>query len=287
MNLTLYAMKKQLLGIVILLFFGACSPGVAPPIGTEIASSEYTHGKVVWYDLASPNPESSAVFYEKVFGWKVVPYGEGNKMVWIFQNEGKPIGLMADYKSKNNTGEWIGAISVEDVANTAEKAKNMGATVLQNPVAIENFGSVSFIEDTQGAHVSFIKMAKGDPAAGLPSINSFLGLELWSNDPNDSKAFYSGVVGFSAEPFASVSPDYQMMKMDGRNCIGLLPNPAEGIRSHFIPYVRVADVKATIEKARVAGAQILIEPSAEIRGGSAGLFLDPTGAPVAVQVYNP
>jgi predicted enzyme related to lactoylglutathione lyase len=280
-------MKKLLIGIGLLLGLGSCTPGVAPPIGSEIAGTEYTHGKVVWYDLASPNPELSASFYSTVFGWKVIPYGEGSKMVWVFENEGKPVGLMANYKSKNNSGEWIGAISVDDVASATEMAKSMGAAVLRNPVAVENLGSVSFIEDAQGAHISFIKMANGDPEAGLASINSFLGMELWSNDPNDSKAFYSDIVGFSAEPLPSVSPNYQMMKKDGRNCIGLLPNPAQGVRSHFIPYVRVADVKATIEKARNAGAQILIEPSSEIRGGTAGLFLDPTGAPVAVQLYNP
>jgi len=280
-------MKKLLIGLGIVLFLGSCTPGVAPPIRTEINETEYTHGKVVWYDLASPNPELSATFYSAVFGWNAIPYGEGSKMVWVFQNEGKPIGLMANYKSKNNTGEWIGAISVNDVATSTERAKSMGASVLRNPVTVENLGSVSFIEDAQGAHVSFIKMTYGDPLAGLASINSFLGMELWSNDPDDSKSFYSGIVGFSAEPFQSVSPNYQMMKKDGRNCFGLLPNPAQGIRSHFIPYVRVADVKATIEKARNAGAEILIEPSSEIRGGTAGLFLDPTGAPIAVQVYNP
>jgi len=280
-------MKQLLLGLIAILLFDACTPAVVPPIGSEIAGNEHTHGKVVWYDLASPNPAQSATFYEAVFGWKAIPYGEGSKMVWVFQNEGKPVGLLAKYNSKNNSGEWIGSISVADVSGTTEKAKSMGAKVIRNPTEVENLGSVSFIEDGQGAHVSFINLSNGDPMAGLPALNSFLGLELWSNDPDDSKAFYGGVVGFNAEAVPTVSPNYMMMKKDGRNCIGLLKNPAEGIRSHFIPYVRVADVKATIEKARKAGAQILIEPSPEIRGGTAGLFLDPTGAPVAVQVYNP
>lgn len=280
-------MKKIILGLSLIIGLAACSAGVSPPIDSEISSSGYTHGEVVWMDLASPDPEISADFYESVFGWTTTPYGEGSKKVWIFENEGVPVGLMADYSSKNNSGEWIGSISVPDVGSATEKAKSMGAAVLQNPVAVENLGDISFIEDAQGAHISFIKLTEGDPKAGLAIHNSFLGLELWSTNPQQSIDFYSGIVGYTGQKAEAMKIDYTMLQINGQNCIGVMKNLVDNVRSHFVPYVRVADVNATVEKAKAAGAQILIAPSPEIRGGTSALFLDPTGAPLAIQVYNP
>ncbi|MFC3880446.1 VOC family protein [Algoriphagus namhaensis] len=280
-------MKKLLLMLAISVVGFACTPGVSPPIESEISTSSYTHGKVVWHDLASPDPESSAQFYETVFGWTTVPYGEGNRQVWIFKNGDQPLALMAKYQTKSGTGEWIGSISVPDVSAAVAKAKSRGAAVLETPTDTENLGTIAFIQDLQGANISFIKFANGDPEAGLAKINSFLGLELWSNNPKESIGFYSDLIGYSTAKMDGMGIDYTMLQMDGKNCASVMQNPVENVRSHWVPYIRVNDVNDVVAKAKAAGATILIEPSPEIRGGTAALFLDPTGAPVAVQVYNP
>lgn len=280
-------MKKIFLALAIASFGLACTPGVSPPIASEISTTAYTHGKVVWHDLASPEPDQSAKFYEAVFGWTTVPYGEGSRKVWVFQNEGEPVGLMAEYKTKTGTGEWIGSISVPDVGATVEMAKNKGAVVLENPTVSESLGTISFLQDAQGAIISFVKFTNGDPKPGLAKMNSFLGLELWSDNPAASIQFYTDVVGYSTEKISGMGIDYTMLQKDDRNCASIMKNPVENVRSHWVPYIRVADIDATVSKVKAAGGKVLIEPSPEIRGGTAALFLDPTGAPVAIQVYNP
>lgn len=280
-------MKKILLALAITSIGFACTPGVSPPIESEITTSAYTHGKVVWHNLASPDPEKSAEFYEKVFGWSSTPYGEGNKKVWVFQNEGEPVGLMAEYQTKTGSAEWIGSISVPDVKSAVDNAKSKGATVLENPTVSESLGTISFVQDAQRAVISFIKFTNGDPEPGLAEINSFLGLELWSDNPSASIDFYSELIGYDAKKVDGMGIDYTMLSKDGKNCASIMQNPVENVRSHWVPYIRVADVNAIVAKVKAAGGEMLIEPSAEIRGGTAALFLDPTGAPVAIQVYNP
>lgn len=265
----------------------ACTPGASPPIESEISTSSYTHGKVVWHDLASPDPEASRKFYEEVFGWTTVPFGEGNKQVWVFKNNGEPVGLMAKYQTKNGSGEWIGSISVPDVNAAVAEAKSKGAVVLEAPTETQNLGTIAFIQDLQGAIISFIKFANGDPEAGLASLNSFLGLELWSNNPQGSIDFYTELIGYKTTEMDGLGIDYTMFEMDGKYCASVMKNPVESVRSHWVPYIRVADINDIISKAKAAGANILIEPSPEVRGGTSALFLDPTGAPVAIQVYNP
>ncbi len=279
---------KHLFPIAALLIFSlACTPKVSPPISSEISTTTYTPGKIVWHDLASPDPELSSKFYKSVFDWDAVPFGEGNNKVWIFRKGDMPVALMAYYKSENNSGEWIGAISVPDVEKAALAAKSMGAKILKKPISVEDRGVISFIQDPQGANISLIKLTNGDPASKPAELDTFLGQELWSNEPNNSIDFYSSVLGYTTIQTKDGSIDYTIFKYGDQNCAGMLKNPASNVRSHWVPYIRVADVNMTIEKAKNAGAQVLINPSPEIRNGSVALLLDPTGAPFAVQVYNP
>ncbi len=265
----------------------ACSPSAAPPIESEISTSTYTHGRVVWHDLASPDPEASKSFYESVFGWKAEPYGDGNRQIWVFQKDGEPIALMAKYQTKDGTGEWIGAISVPDVDAAVEKARSLGAVVLEDTRDSESIGTVGFVQDDQGANISFIKFTNGDPEPELGGIDEFLGLELWSKNPESSIKFYSDIVGYKTAKMDGMGIDYTMLQMDGKNCASVMQSPAEATRAHWVPYVRVSDIDATVAKIKAAGGQMLIEQAPEIRGGTAALFIDPTGAPMAIQVYNP
>ena len=75
------------------------------------------------------------------------------------------------------------------------------------------------------------------------------------------------------------------MKNNGKLSSGIITNPVENVRSHWIQYVRVSDVKGTEQKAKNAGAKILIPADSTIRNGTVAVFVDPTGAPIAIQKW--
>ena len=265
----------------------ACTPSEAPPVFDEISTSSHSHGKVVWYNLASPSPDISKNFYETVFGWTTEEYGENNKRIWIFRNNNKPVGLMAHYKSDKNTGEWIGSISVDNIYDVSAMAKSMNAKILNKPLEIKNQGTFSFIEDPQGANFALIKFKKGDPDTKLSAYNTFLGMELWSNNTVESKKFYTDVIGYNVESKKVGNVDLTIFKKNDLMCAGMQQNPVEGVRSHWMPYIRVSNLQNTFEKAVENGATVLMEPNKNILNGSIAIIMDPTGAPVALQVYNP
>jgi predicted enzyme related to lactoylglutathione lyase len=280
-------MKKILWAVIFSAFLASCSPSAAPPVLTEVSTPGYHPGRVVWYTLASPNPEVAKNFYESVFGWTTIPYGDKNREVWVFQKDQKPIALMARYKSDNNSGEWIGSISAEDVEKASAEARSLGATILAKPVAVANQGMISYVQDPQGAHFSLIRMAEGDPEPNLAQIDSFLGMELWSDDTAQSKDFYTAILDYEIDMRKEGNVDYTVFKRNELNCLGMLQNPVENVRSHWLPYIRVADVHETLAKAQANGATVMLEPRADVRDGSVAIILDPTGAPLALQVYNP
>ena len=51
---------------------------------------------------------------------------------------------------------------------------------------------------------------------------------------------------------------------------------------NWVPYVAVADISKTVEKAEKLGAIVLMAPHKEIREGTSAILLDPTGAVFAV-----
>ena len=66
---------------------------------------------------------------------------------------------------------------------------------------------------------------------------------------------------------------------------GIIQLETEGVRSHWVPYVRVADPEAIAEQVEELGGRVLIPPSVDLRSGSVALIADPGGAPLVVQQW--
>jgi uncharacterized protein len=123
--------------------------------------------------------------------------------------------------------------------------------------------------------------------AYIPPVGSFCWIELATTDQNAAKKFYGSLMSWTATD-SPMGPGqvYTMFALDGRNagaCYTLLPEMrAQGIPSHWMLYVSVADVDETIGKARAAGANILCPATDVMDFGRMAVFQDPTGAHVAI-----
>jgi len=111
--------------------------------------------------------------------------------------------------------------------------------------------------------------------------NGFAHIELNTDDPAKAQKFYKAVFPtwkFNAVPGAG----YWMIDTGSKGDAaggGLSKNPTE---AHWLAYVEDDDVKKTIEKARKAGARIMMEFHDIGEMGTIGIFLDPSGARIGV-----
>jgi predicted enzyme related to lactoylglutathione lyase len=114
-------------------------------------------------------------------------------------------------------------------------------------------------------------------------------MELWTNEMEASLKFYQEMGAYQQEvvqPLSSKAP-YVLLKKDGKYAAGVIKNPVAASRAHWVPYFRVADVKVAMEAVHQNGGKILLAPDPAIRNGSVGIALDPSGAPFALQQYQP
>lgn len=268
-------------------FLHGCSSQQNLPSINYSESKNYDYGQVVWRDLVTPDPKLAADFYLRVFGWTSQQVGSKDHPYWLFKSNGKPVGgmyLLSEGK-KGAGGEWVQYYSVNSLEDVIKSSKKAGGQMIIEPVDIPGRGNVALMSDPQKAYFALIKSSTGDPSVAEPLEFEFLWNELWSNDVEKSGDFYKSIFNSQLEVKKDDDRNYTIIMNNNKPSSGIIKNPVENVRSNWVQYVRVSDVKSIEQKARDAGAYILIPSDSTIRNGTVSVFTDPTGAPIAIQKW--
>jgi len=97
-----------------------------------------------------------------------------------------------------------------------------------------------------------------------PQAHPVIHLELQTDDAAGACVFYASLFGWRAERIVLGAGDYLTLALGDALGGGVIEREAG--RASWLPYVEVADVGETTERARLLGATILLEP----REGPAG-----------------
>jgi len=248
-------------------------------------------GKFVWFELASSDRKKAQAFYGEVLGWKAVDFpfrGTTYEMIFAGETPDTMVGGYVATRSEGERSRWIANVSVEDVDGAASCATANGGKVVAPPHDLPGVGRAATIADPDGAELALFKNATGDPpdAPSLPP-GRFLWNELHTTHPEKAVAFYEKVVGFSHRSVPSPAGPYHILSSGGVDRGGITGYVPPGASPHWLPFVNVDDVDATIERARQLGARIPVEPKNLMDIGRLGILEDPTGAVLAVMKPRP
>jgi predicted enzyme related to lactoylglutathione lyase len=106
----------------------------------------------VHVELNTTDIGAAKTFYGKLFGWKLddVPMGSGSTYTMIGVGEGTGGGMQA-HPVKGAPSGWLAYVTVDDLKASTEKARQLGAKVMQEPIEVMGMGSLSVIIDPTGA----------------------------------------------------------------------------------------------------------------------------------------
>lgn len=110
--------------------------------------------------------------------------------------------------------------------------------------------------------------------------NPFVHVELLTNDVSKAKDFYGKLFDWKLEDIPGM--DYTLIQVGEGTGGGMMKNPAPESPSHWLAYVLVDDVAAATEKAKSLGATICKEVTEVPNIGWFSVFIDPTGAALAL-----
>jgi uncharacterized protein len=278
------------LALAAVLLAGCSSPVVPlPPIAASPTGLS-NPGQIIWHDLATRDLAVSQAFYSQLFGWTFQKIGTGPRQYTLIEHQGKVIGgmfLFDSGESNDPAGEWLVNLSTPDVDAAVLLAEAAGARVIEPARDIPNRGRATFISDDQEALLVLTESSSGDPPTGVVPIGGWLWNELWTHDRAKAEVFYGEVFDYEfSQPADAGNNNYAILSRSGQPLAGLLEIDAPEIRPHWLPFVRVLDVEATVTLAKAMQANVIFEPNPEIRDGKIALLQGPTGEPFVVQSYD-
>jgi hypothetical protein len=139
---------------------------IRDPQGGVVASFQATgdgpmgQGVFVWDELGAGDVGGAERFYGDVFGWTTKDMGADYGGYKIFQrspdDENGVGGLMANPDSSMPTA-WHPYVAVDDVDATLTKTKELGGSVVLEPMDVPQVGRIAVIQDPTGAVLGLIK----------------------------------------------------------------------------------------------------------------------------------
>lgn len=111
---------------------------------------------------------------------------------------------------------------------------------------------------------------------------AFVHLELHSDEISAAKAFYARLFGWSYTDIPMGESVYTMIGTPREPGAGMQLRGMPDAPSMWLPYITVHDVRATVVKARDAGAEVIVEYMEAPGFGAGAILRDPTGATFGV-----
>lgn len=129
-----------------------------------------THGAVSWTELMTTDDAAAAEYYAQLFGWSFedMPMpGDPSKKYRVFKPKGeeRSIGgiMLKPEHLATVPPHWTQYVTVQDIAATIAKAKELGATLLMpEPMELPGVGKIMPIQDPQGAVIHAIEYAMNE-----------------------------------------------------------------------------------------------------------------------------
>jgi predicted enzyme related to lactoylglutathione lyase len=120
--------------------------------------------------------------------------------------------------------------------------------------------------------------------------NPFVHLELYTGDLAKAKTFYGKLFDWKLQdiplPAQGESGTYTMIDVGGGTGGGMLQNPRP-VGPHWLAYVGVDDLSASLRKARELGAKVVMDKTEAGGFGWMAILTDPTGAEFALWQPKP
>jgi len=127
-------------------------------IGVRITGES---GTLCWSELQTNDTRKALEFYPKLFGWSTKTGGIGLTEYTEIQHQGQSMGgVMKIPKEWGNVpAHWMPYFLVANCDSSADKAKQLGASILMGPMDIPNVGRFAVVRDPQAASFAIFQPA--------------------------------------------------------------------------------------------------------------------------------
>jgi uncharacterized protein len=243
----------------------------------------YEPGTFSWVDLSTPDSEGAKDFYGGLFGWEFrddeIP---GDGVYTMCFREGDAVGAIVEQDGQ--PAHWNNYVSVESADETAAKAGDLGARVVEDPFDVMEFGRMAVLADPGGAMLCVWETRSHIGAGRVNDLGCMSWNELQTRDPESAGDFYGALFGWEAEPIEQDGAlVYTTIKNAGSSNGGFMPLSEEhgDAPSFWLPYFTVSSCDGAVAKVKESGGALFAGPM-DLPAGRIAVLGDPQGAVFAV-----
>ena len=243
--------------------------------------STYPHGTFCWVSLGTTNVESAKSFYGELFGWAF----EDRPGYTACRLDGKYVAGL--HESSGDAGtHWSSYISVPDVEAAAATARELGATVIDEPSEWMDAARLSMIREPSGAEVCLWQQAGFRGATLVNEVGTWIWNELVTPAVGPARSFYSNLFGWTSTEVPGVT-DRAAFSL-GNVLIGAVHAPAsdEDEAPRWTVSFRVADADESVERVQQLGGNV-VRPPMDIAVARFSVVADPFGATFTIARSEP
>jgi len=248
---------------------------------------EHAMNGFCWVELATTDQNGAKEFYSSLFGWSPVdsPMGANGYYTRFKQNGGDAAAAFTMNAQEQSMipPHWSLYISVENADDTAKRAAEGGATVIEPPFDVMTIGRMAVIQDPTGAIFNIWQRKDHSGITVAGENGTFCWADLSTPDPGRAKQFYEGLFGWKIGPSEPYPPEYLVVQNAGKPIAGIPPaahrNPA--VPPHWMLFFQVSDVDGLAAKAKQLGGKEHMAPMS-VGGARLSVLADPQGAAFSI-----
>jgi predicted enzyme related to lactoylglutathione lyase len=106
---------------------------------------------VVFFEIGADDPEAAAIFYARVFGWKMARAEDGAEYWYVDTGTEDDPGVAGGLTYRiNNGASTVNTIEVASLDDAARKITEEGGKVLAPKIPIPGQGHVQYCQDLEG-----------------------------------------------------------------------------------------------------------------------------------------
>ena len=251
----------------------------------ESTATRVDRGTFVWHELLANDLDAAVDFYRHVIGWNTKKYDfPGNDgpdyTMWIAGEA--PVGGVMQI-DKETMGDmpagWTGYVHAPDVDATLRQAKDLGGSVLAEPMDLATVGRMAGLIDPQGASFWVLAPAPSEPIPEPPASGTFYWNELATTNYEAAYEFYHRLFGCRHWDDIDMGGGF-MYRMfgHGEKMYGGMYNKTPDVpASNWMFYVTVDDIEGAVDRVRERGGRVIDGPMEVPGGDRVAMCRDPEG----------
>ncbi len=251
--------------------------------------TELLPGSFCWPELATPDSAKAKAFYGGLVGWTAFDVPSAGGTYTLLRKGALDVAALRTLSpheiAQGIPSHFMSYISTASTDASAQRAKELGGTVLYGPFDVEGIGRMAVVQDPTGP-VFALWEARGHIGARLVGEeNTLCWTEIVTRDPAAAQAFYGGLFGWTWKTSDTATVEYLEIYREDQPIGGILPMRGDewgDMPGHLMPYFRVADCDATAARAAALGGSAVVAPQDIPHVGRFALLRDDQGAHFSV-----